>query len=127
MDAARSHRPAGVFFHGQPWCTLSSMSDFPSLEELRGATLDEITVDWRNGIALVEFLPSATRKECRTLRASGLSHVELSRRHAASSLVEEVRRADRQPEGPPSVEITTQGGDTVRVEAASFAVAVTAG
>ena len=50
----------------ESWCTLHWMSNFPSLDELNGATFDEITVDWRNGIALVGFLPSATRKECRS-------------------------------------------------------------
>jgi hypothetical protein len=103
------------------------MSDFPNLEELRGATFDEVTVDWRNGIALVAFLPSATRKECRTLRATGLSNVVLSRRDGASAMVASARRADRQPDGPPGIEITLETGELLRIEAASFAVKVTAG
>ena len=92
-----------------------------ALEDLRGATFDDLTVDWRNGIALVGFLPSATRKECRMLRATGVTRVSLSRTTAASALVKTVRHADE------GLELTLESGETLSIEAAEFAVSVTAG
>ena len=92
-----------------------------ALEDLRGATFDDLTVDWRNGIALVGFLPSATRKECRMLRATGLTRASLTRTAEASALVKSARA------GASGVELTLESGETLSIEAAAFAVSVTAG
>lgn len=92
-----------------------------ALEHLRGATFDDLTFDWRNGIVLVGFLPSATRKECRMLRATGVTRMSLSRTTTPSALVKTVRHADK------GVELTLESGETLSIDAADFAVNVTAG
>jgi hypothetical protein len=90
-----------------------------AVDELRGATFDDLEMDWRNGIALVGFLPSATRKGCRMLRATGVTRVSFSRSDGASALVKDVRCSDS------VFELTMESGETLRIEAAEFAVSVT--
>lgn len=92
-----------------------------AVDDLRGATFDDLTMDWRNGIALVAFLPSAARTECRMLRATGVTRVSFTRSDAASALVKDVRCSDS------AFELTMVSGETLSIEAAAFAVTVTAG
>jgi len=92
-----------------------------AVDDLRGATFDDLTMDWRNGIALVGFLPSATHKECRLLRATGVTRVAFTRSDTASALVKDVRCSDS------AFELTMESGETVTIEAAAFAVSITAG
>lgn len=92
-----------------------------ALDDLRGATFDDLTMDWRNGIALVGFLPSATHKECRMLRATGVTRLSFTRTASASALVKEVRASDS------TVDLTMESGETLSLDAAAFAVSVTAG
>ena len=102
--------------------------EIPGLDDLRGATFDDLTVDWRNGIVLLGFLPSATRTGCRALRATSVTRVALSRGSAASAIVKDVRCSDTDGStAGASLELTMDSGEIVRVEAASFAVSVTAG
>jgi hypothetical protein len=55
------------------------MSHDPHLDHLAGATLDNVTVHWRNGIALVSFLPSGEMMEGYAIRAEGLRRLEIAR------------------------------------------------
>jgi hypothetical protein len=108
-------------------CTLDGM-EIPGLDDLRGATFDDLTVDWRNGIVLLGFLPSTTRTGCRALRATSVTRVALSRGSGASAIVKDVRCSDTDGSTTgASLELTMDSGEVVRVEAASFAVSVTAG
>ena len=92
-----------------------------AVDDLRGATFDDLEMDWRNGIALVGFLPSAAHKECRMLRATGVTLVSFTRGATPSALVKDVRRTDA------AFELTVETGETLRIEAAAFAVSITAG
>jgi hypothetical protein len=92
-----------------------------AVDDLRGATFDDLTMDWRNGIALVAFLPSPGHKECRMLRATGVTRVSLSRSDTASALVKDVRCANS------AFDLTMESGETLHIEAAAFALSITAG
>jgi len=91
-----------------------------NLEDLIGATLDEITIDWRNGIALATFLASPKMKESCALRLTGLVRVDVTRTPRASRLVREVRRADVPGIAPARVEIALESGERLALEAASI-------
>lgn len=92
-----------------------------AVDDLRGATFDDLTMDWRNGIALVAFLPSPAHKECRMLRATGVTRVAFSRIDTPSAVVKDVRCAGA------TFEMTMESGETLHIEAAAFALSVTAG
>lgn len=88
-------------------------------DELRGATLDRLSIDWRNGIALVSFLPARADAESHLLRATAVVRVEVARGASAARTV----RAVRTFEGPPPrVEITVESGETIVIEAGAVAV-----
>ena len=55
------------------------------------------------------------------LRATGVTRVSFSRSDAASARVKDARCSDS------VFELTMESGETLRIEAASFAVSVTAG
>ena len=102
------------------------MSDEPSLESLRGLTLDEITVDWRNGLARVTFLPAASTSQSFAVRVTDVTRVGLERKAGASRVVRDVRRhagGGASAGGPPSsLEIEVLSGEVVVVEARAFAL-----
>jgi hypothetical protein len=86
------------------------------LEDLAGATLDDVTVDWRNGIVLISFLPSEKHEAC-AIRASEFSRIDVPRGGpGASRLVKSARR-----EGT-TTEIVMETGETLRLESPSIAI-----
>jgi hypothetical protein len=89
----------------------------PSLDHLVGATLDDVTVDWRNGIVRITFLPAAKDGEARAIRATDFSRVDIPRGGAGTSRrVKSARRDAR------LLEITMESGESLHVEADTFAV-----
>jgi hypothetical protein len=85
------------------------------LEDLAGATLDDVTVDWRNGICLISFLASPKTKETSAIRATDFTRVEVPR-GGASRKVKSAKRTGN------VVEIQMESGEVLRVESATFAV-----
>src|SRR5215472_4094906 len=88
-----------------------------SLDDLRGAILDQIAVNWRNATARLSFLPSPTMRESYALRATDFTRLEIGRSAGAERIVREARRA-----GPTRVEIDMDGGGALRIEAAELAL-----
>lgn len=103
------------------------MSTVATFEDLRGATLDHVDVDWRNASLLISFLPSAAMAESCALRAHDVSRVEVARAADASRVVRLVRRVARPSGEPARVEIVLESGDVVAFEAVGFAVDLTGG
>jgi hypothetical protein len=93
-----------------------------NLEDLTGATLDEITIDWRNGIARVAFLASPRMMESWALRLTGLVRVDVTRTPRASRFVRDVRRADAPGIAPARVEIALESGERLALEASSIEI-----
>jgi hypothetical protein len=85
------------------------------LEDLAGATLDDVTVDWRNGIVLISFLASPKNKETSAIRAIDFTRVEVPRGGASRKVKSAKRNGD-------VVEIVMESGEVLRVQSASFAV-----
>ena len=85
------------------------------LEDLAGATLDDVTVDWRNGIVLISFLASPKTKETSAIRASDFTRVEVPRGGASRKVKSAKRTGD-------TIEIVMESGEVLRVQSASFAV-----
>jgi hypothetical protein len=94
----------------------------PSLADLSGATLDHVTVDWRNGIVLVTFLASPRMREQYALRFTGILRIEIPRGPSASRVVREVRRLDAPGDAPARLEIALESGEQLRFDAASIAI-----
>ncbi len=92
------------------------------LEDLTGATLDDVTVDWRNGIVRITFLPTPKTHEACAIRATDFSRVEVPRGGAGAS--RRVKTATRRGD---MIEIAMESGETLRVQSASFAVDVLGG
>jgi len=92
-------------------------------ERLRGATLDRVSVNWRDGVALVSFFPSPTSPEkmhmC-TLRAEGVTRVEVVRGASGSRVISGVVHVASKTDAPGLVDVTTEDGETVQVHAMSF-------
>jgi hypothetical protein len=93
-----------------------------SMQILSGATLDHIGIDWRNGIARAQFLPSPTMKEAYALRFTGLVEAEITRSAKASRFVREVRRTAASDDAPVRVEIMLETGECLRFVASSVAL-----
>jgi hypothetical protein len=87
------------------------------LEDLAGTTLDDVTVDWRNGIVLITFLPSPKMRSPSALRATDFSRVEVPRAGAGAS-----RRVKSVAQDGDTVAIAMESGETLRISAARFAV-----
>jgi len=85
------------------------------LEDLVGATLDDVSVDWRNGIVLVSFLASRAQHSTCAIRATDFSRVDVPRA-GASRLVKGAEQTGD------TVAITMASGETLRVTAARFAL-----
>lgn len=85
-----------------------------SLADLAGATLDDVTVDWRNGIVLISFLASPKTKETSAIRAIDFTRVEVPRVTASSRKVKSAARKGD------VVEIVMESGEVLRVQSASF-------
>jgi len=99
-------------------------------DRLRGATLDRVTVNWRDGTALVTFFPSpgspeGTMHMC-TLRAEGVVRVSMERGASGVRVERAVVRAvvhtPGKAGGPASVQVTTEDGESVTVDAGLFEV-----
>ncbi len=87
------------------------------LEDFKGATLDDVTVDWRNGIVRITFLPSKGHTEARAIRASDFSRVDVPRGGAGVSRV--VKSATR---NGTTTEIVMESGETLRLESPAIAI-----
>ncbi len=87
-------------------------------EELAGATLDQVSVDWRNGVVVVSFLVRGGETTSKVLRAADFSQVEVPRsRKDTSHRVQAVARSGD------SVTISMDSGDEIRIVAQRFAIA----
>jgi hypothetical protein len=78
--------------------------------KLHKRVLDRVTIDWRNGHLLLEFLPPAM------VRATGLTRVEVVRAGDAADVVADVKAAAG------SVKVVMASGGFVHAEAESFDV-----
>jgi hypothetical protein len=87
------------------------------LEDLTGATLDDVTVDWRNGIVRITFLAPAGKRAASAVRATEFSHVEVPRGGAGAS-----RRVKVASQAGNTIAIEMESGETLRVTAERFAV-----
>jgi len=87
------------------------------LEDLAGATLDDVTVDWRNGIVRITFLPSPKHSESFAIRAEEFARVDIPRGGRGASRI--VKSATRKAD---TVEIVMETGETLRIESKSFAI-----
>jgi hypothetical protein len=94
----------------------------PTIADLEGATLDDVTVDWRNGIALISFLPPPKVGQACVIRATDFTRVEVPRGGVGASRVVKAASHD----GRVTV-ITMDSGETLRVESDAFALDVHGG
>ena len=92
------------------------------LEDLAGATLDDVTVDWRNGIVRITFLPSPKIPVASAIRATDFTRVDVPR--GGPGAARRVKSAAR--EGL-TTKIVMETGETLRVDSASFAIDVLGG
>jgi len=83
-----------------------------ALHTLAGATLDQVQVDWRNGIVLISFLAAPN---ARAIRAMDFRTVAVPRSAGSARVTSAVVR-------DAALEITMDSGERLRVEAASFAL-----
>lgn len=88
-----------------------------ALETLAGATLDDVTVDWRNGIVLVTFLAAHAQHPASALRATDFSRLEVPRGGKGAS-----RRVRSAEQSGDTISIVMETGETLRVTAGRFAV-----
>lgn len=88
------------------------MSHDPHLDHLAGATLDIVTVHWRNGTALVGFLPSAKMDEGYAIRAEGLRRLDISRGALAARLVKSATHVSKH-----HMEVVMDNGEKLTIEA----------
>ena len=85
--------------------------------ELQGATLDTVDVDWRNGIALVTFLPPPGVRGSYIVRVTAFARIDITRKPEASRLVREVHRVRADPGGSVKLEILMESGEKHHLEA----------
>jgi hypothetical protein len=88
------------------------MSHDPHLDQLAGATLDNVTVHWRNGTALVGFLPSAKMDEGYTIRVEGLRRLDITRGPMAARLVKSATHVSKN-----HMELVMEKGEKLTIEA----------
>ncbi len=91
------------------------------LEDLAGTTLDDVTVDWRNGIVRITFL-AGKQTEASAIRANDFTRVDIPRGGVGASRI--VKTASRKGD---TIEIVMDTGETLRIESKSFAVDVLGG
>jgi hypothetical protein len=84
-------------------------------ENLAGATLDHVTIDWRNATARVTFLPTRGSHEAHALRVSELTRLHVDRAPHASRVVREVTRTE--VGGRVSVSIAMESTEVVQIDA----------
>ncbi len=96
--------------------------DEVKLEDLAGATLDRVAVDWRNGIVLVTLLNVTKHNESCALRATEFSRVEVPRSGPGASKI--VKSATRSGD---TLVVVMESGESLRVQSASFAIDVLGG
>lgn len=94
------------------------MSHDPHLDHLAGATLDNVTVHWRNGTALVAFLPSAHMIEGYAIRAEGLRRLEITRGALSSRVVKAVRDVSKH-----HMDVEMDNGEKLVIEADTITLA----
>lgn len=87
-----------------------------SLEDLAGATLDRVVVDWRNGIVLVTLLNVTKHDESCALRATEITRVEIPRGASASKTVKSATRTGS------TLVVEMESGESLRVESKSLAI-----
>lgn len=87
------------------------------LEDLAGATLDDVTVDWRNGIVRITFLAPVGHRPAAAVRATEFSRVEVPRGGVGAS-----RRVKAASQDGNTISIEMESGETLRVTAERFAV-----
>ena len=92
-----------------------------TLNDLTGATLDDVTVDWRNGIVRITFLPGE-KIGATAIRVMDFTRVEVPRSGAGAA--RRVRSATRSGK---TTEIVMESGEALRVESESFAIDVLGG
>ena len=90
--------------------------------ELQGATLDTVDVDWRNGIALVTFLPPPGVRGSYIVRVTAFARIDITRKPEASRLVREVHRVHGEPGAKVTMEITMESGEKHHLEAKQIAL-----
>jgi hypothetical protein len=88
----------------------------PRYDALAGATLDHVTVDWRNATARVTFLPSKDSHEAHALRVSELSVLQIARTASASRIVREATRTSKGAHHV-AVSLTMETGEKIEIEA----------
>ena len=87
------------------------------LEDLKGATLDDVTVDWRNGIVRITFLQFGKHTEARAIRANDFSRVEVPRGGVGASRL--VKSATRKGT---TTEIVMESGEILRLDSPAIAI-----
>ncbi len=89
-----------------------------TLEDIVGATLDDVTVDWRNGIVRITFLDSPKLAQSCAIRAIDFTRVEIGRGglKGARRLVKSATRTGD------AIEIVMESDEKLRVQSASFAI-----
>lgn len=93
-----------------------------TFHELRGATLDRVDVDWRNGITLITFLPPPGVRGSFALRVTEFARIDINRKAEASRIVREVNRVQGETGAHVSLEITMESGETHHIEAQEIAL-----
>ncbi len=88
------------------------MSHDPHFDHLAGATLDNVTIHWRNGTAMVAFLPSPKMAEGYAIRAEGLRRLDLTRGAKASHQVTKATEVSKH-----HVELVMESGEKLSIEA----------
>jgi hypothetical protein len=97
--------------------------DLPKeLTELRAATLDQLSLDWRNAIVRVSFIKSPTQLEAYSLRVHGVRKVTVARGERASGTVREARAEAGEGGAGVSLHLTMESGETIVILGADFGV-----
>jgi hypothetical protein len=92
------------------------------LPDLLGATLDHMSIDWRNAIVRVSFLKRPSQVESHSLRVHGVSGVSLTRGAGASRIVREARADTGQGGSAVSLHLQMESGERIVIDGASFGV-----
>jgi hypothetical protein len=97
--------------------------DLPQeLPELRAATLDQVSVDWRNAIVRVSFLKRPDQVEGHSLRVHGARNVVIPRGDGASRIVREVRAEAGAGRAGVSMRLFMESGETLVIDGEGFGV-----
>lgn len=93
-----------------------------TFHELRGATLDRVDVDWRNGITLITFLPPPGVRGSFALRVTEFARIDINRKAEASRIVREVHRVQGEAGAMVKLEISMESGENHHIEAKEIAL-----